>query len=63
MRHPADRARRANWRNGLESHWSNEVSLCAGLHGGRLSHRVVEVFQDLCLARIVKSVVKAANDV
>ena len=42
-----------------------KVSLCAGLHGGRWSHRVVEVFQDLCLARIVKSVVKslAANDV
>ena len=40
-----------------------KVSLCAGLHGGRWSHRVVEVFQNLCLARIVKSVVQAANDV
>ena len=25
-----------------------KVSLCAGLHGGRWSHSVVEVFQDLC---------------
>ena len=25
-----------------------KVSICAGLHGGRWSHRVVKVFQDLC---------------
>ena len=29
-----------------------KVSLCAGLHGGRSSHRVVEVFQDLCMSTI-----------
>ena len=29
-----------------------KVSLCAGLHGGRWSHRVVEVFQDLCMSTI-----------
>ena len=26
-----------------------KVFLCAGLHGGRWSHRVVDVFQDLCM--------------
>ena len=35
-----------------ETAWSptgvGKVSICAGLHGGRWSHRVVEVFQDLC---------------
>ena len=25
-----------------------KVSLCAGLHGGRWSHKVVEIFQDFC---------------
>ena len=29
-----------------------KMSLCAGLHGGRWSHRMVEVFPDLCMGTI-----------
>ena len=33
-----------------------KVSLCAGLHGGRWFHRVVEIFQDLCMSTITCAV-------
>ena len=29
-----------------------KVFLCAGLHGGRWSRRVADVFQDLCMSTI-----------
>ena len=37
-----------------------KVSLCAGLHGVRWSHRVVEIFQDLYMSTIT-SVCRAAR--